>query len=293
VRSRSGDANDHPDAASFEAALGRSAFELPATRSSLRRSEIFVALLVAAAIGLLVLGGVLRWRQYELTSLASTGRVTTATVESVDTHTVGREHHIIGDVTVRYTVDGQARSARFDVSNHVLRYHDGDLVPLAYDPQQVGRVDLVDEPAASQGLLPWEIPTAFAVMAGLMGAIAVRHLRSQRRLLKANEWLAVPAVLRPSTRRLRGRGTTVVELGEAASPERVVATPIGIRALPPTVEPLAWVAGWGGRRFVLAPEGGRPLLLMHRLSDVGVDAAPIDVDGLDDVSPRNHQRHAP
>ena len=192
-----------------------------------------------------------------------------------------------------YSVAGRAQPVRFDVSNHVQQYHDGDRVDVAYDADQPDRVDLVNEPAASRGFLPWEVPTAFAALAGLMSAIAVRHLRGAKRLLGAHEWLAVPAVLRPSSRGLRGRGTTVVELGEPASPERVVASAVGMRALPPTVEPVAWVAGWGKERFMLAPPGGRPLLLMHRLSELGVDAVPIRTNDIVPDLEQEHQRHAP
>lgn len=273
--SASGDSGDPPDSASFDEALGQPAYALAATRATLRRSSALVAFGVVSAVVLVGLGARLWWVQHTLTNLATGGVHTTATVDSVNARSVAREHHVIGYIDTSFTVDGQPRTARFDVSTHVVQYHNGDKVEVAYAAGDPGFVDLVNDPAASRGFLPWELSAAFGVVAALMSGIAIRHLRSYRQLLKTNEWLAVPAVLKATSPRVRGRGTTVVELGEASSPERVVGSTVGIRALPPTVEPVAWVAGWGRRRFVVAPPGGHPLLLMHRLSDVGVDAEPI------------------
>jgi hypothetical protein len=295
VGSTSGDAN-HADDAALAGALSLPASELPATRSALRRSSVLVALFALSAIVLLVFGGVLRWRQYQMTNLATTGVRATATVDSVESRAVAREHHIIGLINVTYPVGGQPQRARFDVSTHVVQYHEGDKVEVAYDRAHPDQADLVNDPAASRGFVPWELPFAFALVAGFMAGIAIRHLRSYRRVLGSHEWLAVPAIRKPASGRVRGRGTTVVELGEASSPERIVATVVGIRAMPPTIEPIAWVAGWGSRKFVLAPPGGRPLLLMQRLSDVGVDA---ETDRAADGSSAPlagdvpHQRHAP
>jgi hypothetical protein len=274
----------------------------PASRRAFRRATFLVALFAATAAVLTVLGGGLWWRQHSLSSLGTTGVHTTATVDAVQSHVVGRERHTIGTIKVTFAVDGQPRHTQFDVSINVVRYHDGDKVAIAYDRSDPGRVDLIGEPAASQGFLPWEVPAGFAVMAAVMAAIAIRHVRMLGRLLRRHEWLAVPAVLKPVSRRLPGRGSTVVELGESTSPERVVASAVGIRALPPTVEPVAWVAGWGQRHFVLAPPGGSPLLLMRRLSEFGVDAdpqrpgrrEPVD-GGSEGAGPveQRHPRHAP
>jgi hypothetical protein len=292
----------HPfDDALLNDALAPAATQ-PATRRALRRSTVLVALFAASAVLLTTLGVGLWWRQHSLSSLSTTGVRTTATVDSIESHTVARERHTIGSIDVTYGAEGQPRHTKFDVSINVTQYHTGDKVAVAYDRSQPDRVDLIDEPAASQGFVPWEVPAAFAVLAAVMAAIAIRHLRSYRRILRRHEWLAVPAVLKGVSRRLPGRGTTVVELGESTSPERIVASAVGIRALPPTVEPVAWVAGWGERRFVLAPPGGSPLLLMHRLGELGVDAEPdrptsaASGDGAGDASrpvedPR--PRHAP
>jgi hypothetical protein len=278
----------------LDAELAGRAIDLPSTHRSLRWSAALVATFAVMALALLVAGAGLWWREHEVISLADTGVRTTGTVTAVQSRVVARERHTIGTIDVVYDVNGESRQTRFDVINHVVQYHPGDRVDVAYDAAQPDRVDLVGDVAASQGFVPWEVPLAFAGLALLLSAIAVRHLRTVRGVVRDHEWLAVPAVRKPATRAWRGRGSTVVELGEPASPERVVASPVGIRALPPTIEPVAWVAGWGQRRFVVAPPGGRPLLLVQRETDTGTDAEPDGPlgPGVDGVS-EPHSRHAP
>jgi hypothetical protein len=280
-----------PDEGGLDPTITGAATELPATRVALRRSVVLIVLFSVMAIGLAVGAAGSWWSQHQVMSLDDVGVRTTGTVTSVQSRIVARERQVTGSIDVAYDVGGRSQQHRFGVSNHVAQYHQGDRVDLAYDPSDPTSVDLVGEPVASQGFVPWEVLAAFAVLALLLSGVAVRHLRRVSRVLASNEWLAVPAVRKPSTRAWRGRGTTVIELGEPSSPERVVASPVGIRALPPTIEPIAWVAGWGERRFVVAPPGGRPLLLVQRLSDLGTDAVTDRGAVAPTVDPQ--PRHAP
>lgn len=250
----------------------RCAYDLRATRRRVQATLVLAAFGVAVGVALLVASGVAWSSQRTLVSLDHPGARTPATVTAVASRVVARERHVIGSITVSFTQGTTPREHTFFVNNNVTRYQVGQPVQVAYDPADAAQVHLVGDDAASQGKVPWEVIGGVGLLVIGLAGIGAKHVLGARRILRAHEWVAVPAALRSTPKGLRSRGGSVVELGEARSPERIVAEAVTVRALPANIGPVAWVAGWGEKRLVVAPAGGCPALLVRVLSDLGADA---------------------
>ncbi|HEV7761435.1 MAG TPA: DUF3592 domain-containing protein [Acidimicrobiales bacterium] len=259
------------------------ALAVAATRAALRRSATLIGGLAALAGAIIALAVVLGLAQRRADDLATHGIHRPGTVTDVAvTYSGGRARQPRGTLTVRFvTATGARRTGTVTVGTDVIDYAEGDAVTVVYDPDDAGRIQVVgaDDPDRNGA---WLAPAGVGgLLLGLTG-LAVARQRRTRRLLRSQAWEAVPARLRalPPSFGARGRSHSVLELYGPGDGPRVVVGTRGLRPFGPELEPTAWIVG-GDAAFVVAPPGGRPVLLTRRIPEHEPEPEPDDPDGAD------------
>jgi hypothetical protein len=236
-----------------------SASDAPLTRAALGRSAALRSTALVMGALALVLGAALLWRGAAPgRDLAAEGDRVPGTVTQVAPQRVNGGGNERGLVTFEFELDGARVTATNLVGGTIMHYSVGEPVEVVVrqDDLEGARLSTeLDRPG-------WEVPGVILLGGGAAaiayGTARARALRRIRRCLDAEPWMAVMARLDhvavdgPGARRAMG----VVAVQRAAGERPLVVITRGLRRFTPTVEPVAWVAGWGGPVMVLSPEGG-------------------------------------
>ena len=238
---------------------------VPATRRAVRRRLLAFGAVVAAGVALLMVAVVVAVGLSRTTSAIDDGVARTAVVVDVASRPANARSNRDGTVTVELSQDGATRRAAINVYR-VDEYHEGQRVDVRYAPGDPSHVAIVGEDPVTPGV-PALALGAFGVLVTLIGVTALRHVGQARRVLRRHEWLATPATVRalPFEVGMRQRSLRVVIVQDPAEHRAVSAEPVGLRRLPDEVAPMAWVAGLGEPRFVVAPPGGGRVVLVEQL----------------------------
>ncbi len=230
------------------------ALDVVATRRGVRKIARRWAAVALAAAALLALG-TWRWtvRDHPVQGVSATGVV------------VDREERVVGwgrtrsgSVTIDVTTNDQTRRATVDLGEHIDQYQLGDPVDVVFNADQPDRVAIAGVPTRSSG-----VPAAgiFGMGVGLaaVAGVGLRKTWWMRRVVDRYAWVPVTAERHEVAVHLgrRERSNTLLHLHDATG--TVIVQRVGNAFMPLELEPVAWVAGLGGSRFVVAPPGGGPI----------------------------------
>jgi hypothetical protein len=238
----------------FEVPVGP-ASDLVATRRGLHRIAIRWALVAMAALVLLSLG---TWRWLHRDKPVE-GPRTPAAVVDVVTHVVGWGRTHSGFVTVEFTIDGQSQRSRVKVGNIGNRFAEGDVIDVVYEPTNPDRVAIVGEATRSSGV-PAASLLGLGALIALAAGVGVRKVRWIHRIIADYAWVPVTCALVeiPVALGLRERSHTLLRLWDESGTVVVERADHGL--IPPSLVPIAWVAGLGRPRFVVSAPGGARLI---------------------------------
>jgi hypothetical protein len=238
------------------------AFDLPATRRSIRRILLFGLCLLAAALVLLGLSVWVWVGDRANHELQRDGVRSAATVASRSIRYVGRDRQPVGSITVMLD-KGTARPT-IPVGTQVLHFHTGQHVTVVHraggsEYQVLGIVPDVSG-------VPLAVPLVLGVVLAGAAFLSSRHGRLARRVTKAHRWVAVPATVVevPYSTVRRQRSQSVLAI-RGLDDRSIIVEPVGLRRLNPTFQPVVWTAGVADRRFVVSPPGGGRVLCVQEV----------------------------
>jgi hypothetical protein len=237
-----------------------SAIEAGPTARALRRSRRIAGLGALVAAALLVISALVLYSGNR-DRRAQLGAQAPAVVTATSVVTVGWARQQSGSVTVSFDANDGTHHVVIDVGPAVVRFDKGDDATVVYDPNHPDSARLLDVAPPVRGV-PWWLYTIVGLLLAVFAALRLRGLATVRRILVSNPWVAMPSSMHevPVQVGARLRSRQVVILDDPIDHSRTAADPTGIGRLPPSLAPVAWVAGDGGR-IVLAPPPGRPLIL--------------------------------
>ena len=238
----------------FEVPVGP-ASDVLATRRGLHRIAGRWAIVALAAFLLMSLGA-WRWARHDE---PVSGPQTSATVVDVVTRVVGWGRTHSGFVTVEFSVDGQPHRSRVGVGDIGNRYAEGDVIDVMYEPTNPDRVAIAGEATRSSGIPAASLVGLGAVIA-LAATVGIRKVCWIHRIIADYAWVPVASALVeiPVALGLRERSHTLLRLWDASGTVVVERADHGL--MPATLVPIAWVAGLGRPRFVVAAPGGTRLI---------------------------------
>jgi hypothetical protein len=198
------------------------------------------------------------WQWIDADEPARTVR-TPGTVVGTTTRVVGSGRTESGFVTVSFTVDGTERRATIRVGELGDRYAVGAAVDLVYESSNPDRVTLDGVPAPHSGV-PAAGLCGLGALVAIAGAVGARKVYWMHRIVGRYAWVPVDSsfVETEVSGGLRERSHLLLMLRDDTGTVFVERVDLGV--IPPSLEPVAWVAGLGRPRFVVAPPGGAPLI---------------------------------
>ncbi len=236
-----------------------SALDDPATRAVLRRSTVIAAAGVLLAIGLLVVA-LLIWTsdRRAVDDLATNGVTTSATVTGIDAQPTGRARVPDGSVNLAFSADGVARTASVYVAGAVTGFQQDQVISVRYLPSDPTDVMIVGQPPTTRSTVPWVVTGGLGLGMAVFGGTAFARLRRMRRLLGRGPWVEVRA-RREQVAIFRQHAEIVLVLDDPDTRQGLAVRHLGLRSFNATLEPTAWIVGWGTDRPVLATVGGGKL----------------------------------
>jgi hypothetical protein len=239
----------------FDAPIGP-ASAVRATGRSLRRMTARWSVVLVAAAALLGAGA---W-QWLATDDTVRGTRTPASVVDVMRRVVGSARTESAIVRVQFTVDGEPKQAAVRVGKIDDRFVVGHEIDVVYDPSNPQRIAIEGVPSRTPSV-PAASLCGLGLVLAVAGAVGARKVWWMRRIISRYAWVPVSSsLLETEVHGIRERTYHVLVLRDDTG--TVLAERVDHGLVPQSLEPVAWVAGLGRPRFVVAPPGGAPTIPM-------------------------------
>jgi len=236
----------------------------PATRRSLARRGLIVAVLGLGAIGLFVGAGQVARADAAVGKLQHDGVPAAGNVTAIDATPTGRGGFANGSVVVQFAAAGQPQERSIFVGNNVSDYQVGQSVTVVYDAGDPSQVELQGVVSTGPGV-PFAVPLIGAVLLTGMAVVAGRHAWQLACIVRKQPWVKLPSRVTQVPQSLGFRqGTRLLVVLDTADGDLTVDT-LGFGRVDATFAPEAWVAGLGRKTMALAATGGGHVVAVRRV----------------------------
>ena len=137
-------------------------------------------------------------------------------------------------------------------------FQQDQVISVRYLPSDPTDVMIVGQPPTTRSTVPWVVTGGLGLAMAVLGGTAFARLRRMRRLLDRGPWVEVRS-RREQVQIFRQHAEIVLVLDHPDGRDRLVVRHLGLRSFNATLQPTAWIVGWGTERPVLAPVGGGKL----------------------------------